>query len=187
MAQPAHSGLGIGFKLTKFPRREPMPDLRLSRLDESRLPLAYPLIRSAARVSQARWEAFARQLIAAGGGILVASADDGCVHGVAAFRRTGSLRFERALQVDILVAFELSRGAPVRRALCDGLEEIARETGCRGIVFTTPARNADPASAGRSGWEALGCRLETVGFVRELAGDAPLRRSDRWPARRRRR
>src|SRR5690606_41990714 len=89
MAQPAHSGLGIGFKLTKFPRCEPMPDLRLSRLDESRLPLAYPLMRSAARVSQARWAAFARQLLAAGGGLLAAAPIDWRVDGDAVSRRTG--------------------------------------------------------------------------------------------------
>ncbi len=145
-----------------------MPDLSLSRLDEGQLALAYPLIRSAARVSLERWKTFARQLIASGGGILAVEANDGCLHGVAAFRQVGSLRFERSLQVDILVAFELSRMAPVRRTLCAGLEEIAREMGCRNIVFTTAARNAEPASAGRLSWEELGLKMETVSFVRQV-------------------
>ena len=145
-----------------------MPDLSLSRLDEGQLALAFPLIRSAARVSLDRWKTFARQLIASGGGILAVEADDGCLHGVAAFRQVGSLRFERSLQVEILVAFELSRMAPVRRTLCAGLEEIAREMGCRSIVFTTAARNAEPASAGRLSWEELGLKMETVSFVRQV-------------------
>jgi len=149
-----------------------MPDLSLSRLDEGQLALAFPLIRSAARVSLDRWKTFARQLIASGGGILAVEADDGCLHGVAAFRQVGSLRFERSLQVEILVAFELSRMAPVRRTLCAGLEEIAREMGCRSIVFTTAARNAEPASAGRLSWEELGLKMETVSFVRHVQPEA---------------
>ena len=149
-----------------------MPDLSLSRLDEGQLALVYPLIRSAARVSLDRWKTFARQLIASGGGILAVEADDGCLHGVAAFRQVGSLRFERSLQVEILVAFELSRMAPVRRTLCAGLEEIAREMGCRSIVFTTAARNAEPASAGRLSWEELGLKMETVSFIRHVQPEA---------------
>ncbi|WP_166039014.1 hypothetical protein [Sphingosinicella sp. YJ22] len=149
-----------------------MPDLSLSRLDEGQLALAYPLIRAAARVSLERWKTFARQLIASGGGILAVGADDGCLHGVASFREVGSLRFERSLQVDILVAFELSRMAPVRRALCAGLEGIAREMGCRSIIFTTAARNAEPASAGRLSWEELGLKMETVSFVRHVQPEA---------------
>lgn len=149
-----------------------MPDLSLSRLDEGQLALAYPLIRSAARVSLDRWKTFARQLIASGGGILAVEADGGCLHGVAAFRQVGSLRFERSLQIEILVAFELSRMAPVRRTLCAGLEDIAREMGCRNIVFTTAARNADPSSAGRLSWEELGLKMETVSFVRQVLPEA---------------
>jgi hypothetical protein len=153
-----------------------MPDLSLSRLDEGQLALAYPLIRSAARVSLERWESFARQLFASGGGILAVAANDGCLHGVAAYRQVGSLRFERSLQIEILVAFELSRTAPVRRTLCDGLEDIAREMGCHNIVFTTAARNADPFSAGRLSWEQLGLKMETVSFVRQVPPEAALPR-----------
>ena len=149
-----------------------MPDLSLSHLDEGQLALAYPLIRAAARVSLERWKAFARQLIAIGGGILAVGADDGCLHGIAAFRQVGSLRFERSLQVEILVAFELSRRAPVRRTLCVGLEDIARKLGCRNIVFTTAARHADPSSAGRLSWEELGLKMETVSFVRQVLPEA---------------
>lgn len=115
----------------------PMPDLRILSLGPRQLSQAYPLVRSGARVTAERWEALACELIAAGGGILAVQADDSCLHGVAAFRQLGSLGHEQILQVEIVVAFELSGDAPVRRMLCAGLEERARELGCRSIVFTS--------------------------------------------------
>lgn len=152
-----------------------MPELSLLHLNENELARAYPLIRSDARVSPERWEAFGRELIAGGGGIIAVEAGDACLHGVAAFRRLGSLRHELSLQVEILIAFELSHAAPVRRALCVALEDLARKTGCGSIVFTTAARTcADPRSRGRLAWERLGLQMETVGFVRQLRPLRPL-------------
>jgi hypothetical protein len=146
-----------------------MPDLRLLRLEERQLSEAYPLVRSATHVDETSWIAFARRLILAGGGVLAVKAQDNCTYGVAAFRLLGTLRHGACLQVEIMVAFELSRHAPVRKALCAALEEIAREEECRAIVFTMAASShANPFSASRISWERLGFQMETVAFVQEL-------------------
>ena len=147
-----------------------MPDLRTLLLDESQLAQAYPLVRSAARVGPEQWKKFARELIASGGGVLAVAADDSCLHGVAAFRPAGTLRHELSLHVEILVAFELSRQAPVREALCGALEKLARRKGCRSILFTMAA---DQASNRRNGLHARleqrGARIETLSLVQRLA------------------
>lgn len=155
-----------------------MPQLTVSRLDVNRLGEAYPLIRSAAHVSKERWEAFARDLFKDGGGILAVIAEDGRVHGVAAFRQAESLRHEAGLLVEVIATFELSRAARVRQALCTALEEAARERGCRSLIFTMAADGyADPVSRRRTSWEELGLQMETVSFVQPVAQVAePVRR-----------
>ena len=146
-----------------------MPQLHVLPLHEHQLALAYPLVRSAVRVTAQRWETFARDLIGSGGGLLAVQADDSCLYGVAAFRQLGSLRHDRCLKVEILVAFELSTLSPVRKSLCDALEMLARENGCQNIVFTMAATgHADPDSASRASWEELGTEMETVEFVQHL-------------------
>ena len=154
-------------------RSEAMPELRTLLLDERQLAQAYPLVRSAADVGPDQWKKFARELIAAGGGVLAVQAPDSCLLGVAAFRQVGTLRHELSLQVEILVAFELSRLAPVRTALCAALEDLARRKGCRNILFTV---GTDAAKEGRSGLhaslEARGARLETLSLVQRLATEA---------------
>jgi hypothetical protein len=134
-----------------------MPELSVLQLSECQLAHAFPLVRAAARVTSDRWEAFGRELIAAGGGILAIQADDGCLHGLAAFRRCETLRHDVSLQVEILVAFELSRSAPVRRALCEAIREHAKARRCHSIVYTMAAHShADAASLRRMSWEKSG-------------------------------
>ena len=146
-----------------------MPELRICRLNERQLTQAYPLIRSTAQVSRERWEAFGRGLIADGGGILAVRARGGCIHGLAAFRRLGSLRHDLSLQVEIMVAFELSRLAPVRKALYAALEKIARGMSCHSIAFVMTARDyIDPTPASLANWEEQGLKMETVGLVRRI-------------------
>lgn len=147
-----------------------MPLFTLSRLGADRLGEAYPLIRSAARVSRERWEAFARDLCEHGGGVLAVLAEDGRVHGVAAYRQTGSLRHESGLLVEVIATFELSGAGRARKALCAGLEETARSQGCRSLIFTMAAAGyGDPSSRRRMSWEDLGLEMETVSFVQHLA------------------
>lgn len=146
-----------------------MPDLRIFPLEKPQVDLAFPLVRSAADISPERWRSFARELIAAGGGIVAAQADSGCLHGLAVYRPLGTLRYGRALQVELLVAYELSRQAPVREALCVALEETARDSDCRAIIFTSPARSLVEAHPARqAGWEEMGATMVTVDFVRKL-------------------
>jgi hypothetical protein len=150
-----------------------MPDFRILLLDERQLAEAYPLVRSATDVSPDRWKKFARELIASGGGVLAVQAADSCLHGVAAFRQVGTLRHELSLQVELLAAFELSRLAPVRKALCAALEDLARRKGCRNILFTVAADAAGQARSGlHASLEARGARLATVSMVQKLAGEA---------------
>ncbi len=147
-----------------------MPDLKLIHLNDRDLAEAYPLARSAVRVGLHQWQAFGQKLIAAGGGIIAVQAADSCIHGLATFRPVASLRHDFSLNVEILIAFELGSHGPVRTALCAALDEIGRSKGCRNILFTLSARSySDPTSASRLGCEAIGLKMETVGFVRTLS------------------
>lgn len=146
-----------------------MQDLKVKSLDVERLADAYPLIRSATRVSQQRWEEFGRELIASGGGVLAVTAPDGCVHGVAAFRPSLNLRHEQSLDVEVIVAFELRGDDRVREQLCGTLEQVAATHHCRTVNFTVAARSyGEPSSPARAALERLGMRLETLNFVRDL-------------------
>ena len=146
-----------------------MQDLKVRSLDVEGLGSAYPLIRSATRVSQQRWEEFGRELIEGGGGVLAVISPDGCIHGVAAFRPGPSLRHEQSLEVEVIVAFELHGDDRVREQLCTTLERVAAAYRCRSVNFTVAARNnGEPFSPARAALERLGMKLETVNFVREL-------------------
>jgi hypothetical protein len=143
-------------------------DLIVEPLTGDRLAEAYPLVRTATRVSQARWEEFGRELLENGGGILAVSAADTCLHGVAAYRPNRNLRHEQTLEVDVIVAFDLRGDDRVREALCLALEKIAADLGCSAVNYTVGAKSAAPRSRARSGLERLGLKLHTASFVREL-------------------
>ena len=147
-----------------------MPDLIVRTLSADRLAQAYPLIRSATRVSLSRWEEFGADLVRAGGGVLAVSAPDSCVHGVAAYRPGPKLRHESCLDVEVIVAFELRGNDLVRKTLCRELERIAVEQGCATLNFTVDAKNAGASSRARCGLERMGLKLDTASFVRELPG-----------------
>lgn len=150
-----------------------MKDLKVEHLGVGQLAQAYPLIRSATRVSLKRWEEFGRDLLASGGGVLIVAAPDECIHGAAAYRPSLNLRHERSLDVEVIVAFELRGDGRVRQLLYRELERIAAKLGCSALNFTVSARSADPSSSVRSGLERLGLRLDTAGFVRDLARGRP--------------
>ena len=145
-----------------------MQDLKVECLDAAQLADAYPLIRSATRVSQERWEEFARDLIAGGGGVLAVIAPDGCVHGVAAFQPELNLRHEQSLDVPVLVAFALGGNEHVRDRLFSALEGIAATHRCRSVNFAMAGSYGETSSPPRAALERLGLKLETVNFVREI-------------------
>ena len=146
-------------------------ELTVEPLSTERLAEAYPLVRTATRVSLERWEEFGRELLEGGGGVLAVTAADKCLHGVSAYRPSRNLRHEQSLDVKLIVAFDLRGDDRVREALCRELDRIAAKLRCSAINFTVAAKNAEPESRARSGLERLGLRLDTATFVRELHGD----------------
>ena len=142
-----------------------MPDLHVLCLEGDDLALAYPLVRSAARVGPEQWLAFAGELVAGGGGVLGARAEGECLYGLATFRPLDTLRHRRALSVELVVAVELGRRQPVRDVLLRELNTIALERACPSILLTIPAgARADPCCS----WEAKGYVQETCMLVREV-------------------
>lgn len=118
-----------------------MGHFSISRIDGADLALAWPLARAAApSATLDGWRDAVRRLMARGGGVIAASAEDGCFHGLATYEPVVKLRAGRVLQVELLAAFELSRRSPVRRALLEGLERIARSSGCQAISVPVPSR-----------------------------------------------
>ena len=143
-----------------------MPDLRVLCLEGDDLALAYPLVRSAARVGAGQWMAFVGELIAEGGGVIGARADGECLYGLATFRPLGTLRHRRALYVELVVAIELSRRQPVRDLLLGELNKIAIDHACTSILLTIPAgMRSDVCSS----WQASGYVQETCLLLREVA------------------
>lgn len=146
-----------------------MPDLEVQILGHERLTDAYPLVRSATRVSLPRWEEFGRQLAAVSGGVLAVIAPDGCIHGVASFRPRPNLRHRQSLDVEVFVAFELPGTKGVRTMLYEGLERLAAERRCESLTLTTAAKGYEiPLSGSRASLEKLGLKLETLNYTREL-------------------
>ena len=147
-------------------------ELTVEPLNANRLAEAYPLVRTATRVSQKRWEEFGRELLQSGGGVLAVTAADKCLHGMAAYRANRNLRHQQSLDVEVIVAFDLQGDDRVKEALCRGLDRIASNLGCSAVNFTVAGKSAEPRSRARSGLERLGLRLDTANFVRELPGQA---------------
>lgn len=148
-----------------------MQDLEVRILGDERLSDAYPLVRSATRVSLARWVEFGRHLTAAGGGVLAVVAADECIHGVASFRPRPNLRHRQSLDVELFVAFELPGTKGIRAILYDGLERLAAERQCDSLTLTTAAKGYEiPLACSRTSLEKLGLKLETLNYTRELEG-----------------
>ena len=114
-----------------------MPDLRIRQLDREDVARAWPLVRSKSRLSSlSGWNRFAHDLFERSGGIIAVSVEDGCLHGIATYEPITKGNSGRVLNVEIMVAFELSRRAPVRQALCDALLGFARLFDCDSVRIT---------------------------------------------------
>lgn len=116
-----------------------MPVLHTCLLKDGELALAYPLVRSVARVGLDRWLEFACAVSAAQGGTLVARARGGCLYGAATFLPQPSLEYGWVLGIEILAAFELGRVPHADHALRKGLAKFARERGCAALAYALPA------------------------------------------------
>ena len=146
-------------------RRE-LEDFKVEQLNVGRLGDAYPLIRSATRVTRQRWESFGRGLIGRSGGILAATGPDGCIHGVATFRPAIDLRHGTSLDVEVMVSFELCGADRVREQLVTVLAEIAATYRCDIVNFRMPAKKlvVSPSPSGAA-LRQLGLKLETANFI----------------------
>lgn len=150
-----------------------MPKLFITTLEPERLADAYPLIRHLAWVGSAQWEKFARELGDKGGGVLAVEAEDGHIHGVAAYLPVTSLKHGKALRVEAIAAFELSHAAPVRNLLSEALDDLARSQGCSAVIMNLDSKGLlSLHSPRRCRWESLGLTPEAVEFVRQLDGKA---------------
>lgn len=150
-----------------------MPRLIVSELEADCLAEAYPLIRCLAGVEADRWIGFAEDLLARGGGFLVARAEDGRVHGVAGYILSNSLKHGKALRIEVLAAIELGHTPLVREALSSAADSLARKMGCSVVVYNLDAKGLlSTQSARRRSLELAGLSPESIEFVRRVA--APL-------------
>ena len=105
-------------------------------LKGNELAAAWPIVRSSNVYANLDWWVTdAAELIAAGGGVLVALAQDGAIHGVATFRRPDNRGTDKALTIPMLITFELSGSGPARSALGKELERIATKLECAHVNF----------------------------------------------------
>ncbi|MBX9896766.1 MAG: hypothetical protein K2Y17_02515 [Qipengyuania sp.] len=132
-----------------------MPVLHTCLLEDGELAMAYPLVRSVARVELDRWLEFARAVSAAQGGTLGARARSGCLYGAATFLPRLNLEYGRVLGVEIMAAFELGRGPHAERTLREGLAKIARERDCRALAYTLSTAEC----AGKTRTDAFASRV----------------------------
>lgn len=114
-----------------------MPRFTVEHLGNAQLDEAWPLVRmSGAHFEPEWWRTEAETIVGRSGGVLVARAADGSIHGVATYQPDAN-----GLAVERLLTFELNRTAPCRRALSAALEILAVALDCHGVDFpVSPAR-----------------------------------------------
>jgi hypothetical protein len=152
------------------PTRPDLP-LDVAALAAERLDEAYPLVRSARGASAAQWRDFVTALRTAGGGLLAATAADGRIHGVAAWRPCFCLVDGNVLVVDLVAAMEISAPARVRPALCAALAFLGRERGCGALLFVKPGGRAVAPDAGSTlRWDDLELESASALYRHRLAG-----------------
>ena len=147
-----------------------MTRFTVTHLPEDRFDVALPLVRMAAPLTTAQtWREFVRTLFAGTGGILAAFAGDGRPHGIAGYCPDVSLLHGKMLRVEPLVTFEISDSAPVRAALCEGLELLARAKGCSAIIISAASRGlVDLQNSKMRGWDSLGFGIASVDLVKRV-------------------
>lgn len=114
-----------------------MSHFTVENLQKEQLREAWPVVRTSGLEANVDWwVADAVELIERGGGVLVARAPDGGIHGVATYVVAGKFPFARVLAVERLITFELNRSAPVRHTLCETLERVAAALNCTGVALS---------------------------------------------------
>jgi hypothetical protein len=147
-----------------------MPKLSVINLEPEYMAEAYPLIRCLGHIKLEQWEEFGRRLAEQGGGVLAVRAEDMCIHGVAAYLPTASLKHRRALRVETIAAFEFGHSLLVRSTLSTALDDLAREKNCEVVMVTLDATDPFNRRSRRwRAWESLGLKAEAIECVRHLA------------------
>ncbi|MEO8453690.1 MAG: hypothetical protein ABI454_00885 [Sphingomicrobium sp.] len=95
------------------------------------------------------WETEAVELIGRGGGVLVARAGDGSVHGLATYEVVKRPHMARVLAVARLVSFELSRKQPAKQALIHALDPISAAFECSAVAMPLLAKGDLRSSSSR--------------------------------------
>lgn len=110
----------------------------VTRLSTEEIDEAFGLARLAfPGLTPGRWRATARRWTArpAGArGALLARDGAGRLNGLAPFTVRNNLQAGRSLWVERVASFSLLDGKPVVEALAEGLRDIARSLGCRGMT-----------------------------------------------------
>lgn len=109
-------------------------------LQANELSEAWPAVRSGPYANIDWWLSEGADVIARGGGVLVARAPNGAVHGVATFRVAAGLAKKKVLRIPLFISLELSRSAPARLALLNSLERIATRLECSHVAFPIAAK-----------------------------------------------
>ena len=119
-----------------------MANFTVQALKPNELIDAWPVVRSGPYANADWWLAEAAELIKGGGGVLVARAPDGRIHGVATFKPPALLARKKMLTIPLLISFELNRTAPARSALLKTLERIATKLDCSHVVLPLSGKPA---------------------------------------------
>jgi hypothetical protein len=123
-----------------------MPLFSVTELDESAAAGAWPLVRmTAPELNPEQWRARAQSIRLRGGGILGVEVESGGLMGIATYEAVSNPHVGKVLEVNTLVCLELSRLAPVRRALRGVLDQRAATFGCSAIALGPAARVFKPS------------------------------------------
>jgi hypothetical protein len=113
----------------------------VSELEHAATAAAWPLVRLAQpELDGERWQQKAQALRLRGGGVVGLIVENGTLMGVATYEPVEKPMFGRVLQVSLFVTAEVSRRAPLRRLLMEGLREKAAALGCSETLVAAAKR-----------------------------------------------
>lgn len=119
-----------------------MLHFKIMDLEQADLAQAWPLVRAAdPGIGLVQWETLGDALIKRGGGIVGVAGEAGGLLGVATYEAVDKPRVGRVLQVDMIVAFELTRRPRIRSILCEELDEMVPRMGCSALAVSVPKAN----------------------------------------------
>ena len=127
-----------------------MTQFTIRALKANDLEAAWPVVRSSNSYANVDWWlSEAADLLAGGGGVLVAFAPDSTIHGVATFKRPVDPAGDKVvLAISMMITFELSSSGAVRNALVKSLERIATKLECTHLMLPLAGNFGAPQPGG---------------------------------------